>query len=401
MGEKHKFIVPLRVSAIYQAQECAVVGPEMDFAALPYYDKKHQQDINPDVPYLAEAITPRPFEDANFILKAGVHLNWDFPQFLKRTAFRSNDPTEFPAVPTRWLVSRYAPGKSAPEQQWIVESDALMLGEGGATLYDWAQTSIAVDVYAGAQPFAYAGNSDTLAAWQQRGARFTADFIPWQEKHGGRPLTALGWGSPSFDVFYPNCRSVFGFHDPSGTREHSYKVIGWYDELKDDYWLSYLRLRGDTWGLAEIDALTHLDAEHKRRLKQERIAKLLRDDLGVVLASDDTGNSEALTTVENWERMVCCGQAQWLDKALCDPNAALFAMGNTPTEALSALIAEKVVQEQRGPEWENEREKLEDSLAAILMGDRLKSLKLDIGPKFREFRHADEFIGSGGGVLGY
>lgn len=394
MGNKATLIAPIRVYAIYHAQARAVIGPEMDFEALPYYDKQRQQDVNPDVPYLAESIASHPFEDANFILKAGVHLNWDFPQFLKRTRFRASAPTEFPAVPTRWLVSRYAPRGRKPDQQWVVESDALLLGEGGATIYDLAQTSIDVDIYSGEQPFAYVGHSDTLAAWQQRRGRLGSRFVPWKVRHGERPLTALGWGSPSFDVFYPNCRGVFGFHDPAGTPDHRYKVIGWYDDLGDDYWLSYLRMRSGDWGLADIDALAHLDADHKRTLKQERIAGMLRNDLGLALTSDDAASSQPLTQVENWERMVCCGQAQWLDDTLVDANAARYAMGNTPTEALSALIAEQVGQDKLDPE----REKLEDSLAAMLMGDRLKSMRLDIGPKFREFRHADEFVGSDGGV---
>jgi hypothetical protein len=394
MRDKATLIVPIRVYATHLTQERAVVGPEMDFESLPYFDGRRQQDVNPALPYLAESITPRPFEDANLILNAGVHLKWDLPQFLKRTTFRASDPTEFPAVPTRWLVSRYAPRGRKPDQQWIVASDALLVAEGGATIYGLAQTSVDVDIYSGEQPFAYVGHSDTLEGWKERRGRLGDDFIPWKEKHSGRPLTALGWGSPSFDSFYPNCRGVFGFHDPAGTPRHRYKVSGWYGDLGDDYWLSYLRLRDGDWGLSDIDALTHLDAQHKAGLKRERVAKLLRDDLGVLLPAEDAVSREELIQAGRWERMVCCGEAEWLQAALFDPNQALFAMGNTPSEALSALIAEKVVQETRGPEWA----KLEDSLAAILMGDRLKSLKLDIGPKFREFRHADEFDGSDGGM---
>lgn len=395
MRNKVTFIAPIRVYAVYQEQERAVVGPEMDFESLPYYDARRAQDVNPDLPYLAESVIPRPFEDANFILKAGVHLNWDFPSFLKRTKFRAEAPTIFPAVPTRWLISRYAPRGRKPDRQWVVESDALLYDPDGTQIYDLAQTSVDVDIHSGEQPFAYMGHSDTLAAWTQRGGRFGNNFVTWKDKNSGQPLTAMGWGSPSFDVFYPNCRGVFGFHDPAGTPKHRYKVIGWYDDLQDDYWLTYLRLRHGDWGLRDIDALAHLDADHKQTLKRERIAKLLQDDLNVTLPVDAAISSEAITRVENWERMVCCGQAQWLDETLFDENNDVsYAMGNVPAEALSALIAEKVVGEKRGPE----REKLEDSLAAMLMGDRLKSKKLDIGPKFREFRHADEFVGSDGGV---
>ena len=59
------------------------------------------------------------------------------------------------------------------------------------------------------------------------------------------------------------------------------------------------------------------------------------------------------------------------------------------------MIAAKQFEDIDGPE----REKLEDTLDAILMGDQLKSLKADIGPKFREFRHANEFVGTKGGVI--
>src|SRR5438105_5713040 len=45
-------------------------------------------------------------------------------------------------------------------------------------------------------------------------------------------LTAVGYGEPTFAAFYPNCHSVFGFHDadsksapPAGVR---YDVVGWY-----------------------------------------------------------------------------------------------------------------------------------------------------------------------------
>ncbi|MDX2029177.1 MAG: hypothetical protein SF339_00805 [Blastocatellia bacterium] len=391
MCKKSTLIAPIRVHAIYLSQGRAVVGAEFDFESLPYYDARRAQDVNPNLPYLAESVIAPPFADANHILEAGVHLHWDFPSFLRRTKYRADKPTDFPAVPTRWLVSRYAPDGRAPDRQWVVESDALLYG--AALPYDMARTSVDVDIYSGEQPYACVGHSDALAAWRQRAGRLANDFSAWKEMNGGRPLTALGWGTPSFDSFYPNCRGVFGFHDPAGTRDHRYRVVGWYDDLDDDYWLAYLRLRRDDWGLREIDALTHLDDAHRRTLKRERIAGLLRDDLGITLPDAALGG-EDVTDPAQWQRMVCCGEAQWLEEVRFDPDQTRYALGNTPTEALSALIAETIAREK----GEVERQKLEDSLAAMLMGDRLKSLKLDIGPKFREFRHADEFVGGDGGV---
>lgn len=390
MAGKTTLVAPIGVHAIFLSEARAVVGREFDFASLPYYDAQLEHDVNSNLPYLAESVISPPFADANFILEAGVHLHWDLPPFLRRTRYRGSDPIDFPAVPTRWLVSRYDSGGRMPDRQWVVESDVLV--KGAARFRDKAQTSVNVDIYSGEQPFAYLGHSDTLDAWRQRAGRPADGFSRWKDKHGGLPMTALGWGSPGFDSFYPNCRGVFGFHDPAGTRDHRYRVVGWYDDLEDDYWLAYLRLRRDDWGLSEIDGLTHLDDAHRQTLKRERIAGLLSDDLGITLPADVALDSEADPGL--WQRMVCCGEAQWLDEVSFDPDRTRYALGNTPTEALSALIAETVAREK----GEVERQKLEDSLAAMLMGDRLKSLKLDIGPKFREFRHADEFIGSDGGV---
>ncbi len=128
--QKINLIVPIRVYAVFQEEDRAVVGPEIDFESLPFYDAKREQDVNPDGPYLAESVIPRPCEDANFILKAGGHLNWDFSPFLKRTKFRASAPTEFSAVPTHRLIRRYAKSGHEPVRLWVLESDALLCGDG-------------------------------------------------------------------------------------------------------------------------------------------------------------------------------------------------------------------------------------------------------------------------------
>ena len=389
MHARPKLVVPIRVYAIHQAQERAVVGPEMDFESLPYFDRTLGLDMNPDVPYLAESVIPRPFADTEFLLQQGVHLNWDLPRFLKRTKYGSKHAVEFPPAPTRWLVSRFEDDSTTPDRQWIVESDTLLTKLQGVKIYDMAQTSIEVDICSGDRPFTYMGRTDSLAEWIRRQGEPGDDFTSWKSKHGDKALTALGWGSPSFDVFYPNCRDVFGFHDPAGAPQHRYKVVGWYEDLGDDYWLSYLRAKEGYWGFAEIEALAHLAPDRKAELRTEQFKKQLRDDLGIEIPQ-----GADFAQADQWQRMVCCGESVYLgDRALANA-PTLFAMGNTPIEALTALIAEKVVKE----DGSLEREKLEDSFAAMLMGDRLKSQKLDIGPKFREFRHADEFVGSGGGL---
>ncbi|RMD98224.1 MAG: hypothetical protein D6816_16500 [Bacteroidetes bacterium] len=380
--------------AIYQAEDRAVIGPEMDFESLPYFDKELGQDVNSDVPYLAESIIAPPFDDTNFLLESGVHLNWDFPQFLKRTKYGASQVAEFPPAPNRWLISRFSGESKIPEKQWVIESDALLTNLKGAKIYDMAQTSLPVDIHSGERPYTYMGRVERLENWLKN-QHTDGDFTTWKEKHSNKPLTAVGWGSLSFDVFYPNCRGVFAFHDPFGTKEHQYVVSGWYaDPDADDYWLYYLRTKAGTWGFEAVDRIEHLDEAQKKALKFEQVSKAIRADLGIEIQGLGQRDVETFTQAENWQGMQCYGKARFIDEQLFDADQLFFAAGNTPVEALTAMIAERVVGETNS----HKKEKLEDSLSAILMGDRLKSKKLDIGPKFREFRHADEFMATQGGL---
>lgn len=396
--QKLTLTVPIRVYSIYQAEDEAVIGPEVDFESLPYFDKELQLDMNSDVPYLAESVISRPFEDTNFLLKKGVHLNWDFPQFLKTTAYGAENSNEFPPVPTRWLVSRYtkdSKGKAKTlEANWIVESDALVKNLKGAKIYDMAQTSLPVDINSGERPYTYMGRIEKMEEWKNRAGKPGKKYSDWFKEHGEKEsLTAMGWGSMSFDVFYPNCRGVFGLHDPDGTEDHIYKVVGWYHRIEEDYWKTYLNKKKGKYGFSEIDQLEHLEEKRKEELKKNQFIKAIKDDFGIDFKSSK--HSTTLSSSDSWERMICCGESHFLEDYEPNEKDLRFALGNTPIEALSAMLAEHPAM---GGLEGAAREKLEDSLSAMLMGDRLKSKKLDIGPKFREFRHADEFVASDGGL---
>lgn len=455
--------VPIRVYSIYQDKDEAVVGPEVDFESLPYFDKDLQMDMNADVPYLAESVISRPFENTNFLLKKGVHVNWDFPKFLKTTKFDDKAGNEFPAVPNRWLIARFFEQENAPfsDKSWIIESDALLTDLNGAKIYDMAQTSIPADFNEGERPYTYMGKVWDFKEWVKNKPK---NYTNWKEKHG-KPLTAMGWGSPSFDVFYPNCRGVFGFYDPDGDERHTYKVVGWYEDMEDDYWLYFLKSINWDKVSKEIDQIPHLSNERKGDLKNERFEKRLQEKLGISFHDKLTWKQEIIEDINkrsdmseerkeefikeliegvykekeynkvnleeetadylanpnNWDRMVCCGESIELGKNFFDPKRIqgqyeegideidgkstelLFAMGNTPIEALSAMIVhekqEDLFDTSNGLPTDSELTKLEDSLSAMLMGDRLKSKKLDIGPKFREYRHDDQFVAREGGSI--
>jgi hypothetical protein len=395
-------IVAVKVHAIVQSENRAVVGPEMDFESLPYYDQALQMDMNPSLPYLAESIISQPFDDCNFLLKKGVHINWDFPDFLKRSKIGAPSSTEFPPVPTRWYIIRYI-GEDV-DKEWIIESDAVLQDLRGVNFMDMAQTSLNVDIHSGKRPYSYMGRREELNEWVERGGDPGPQYTNWKDVQG-TPLTALGWGSPSFDIFYPNCRSVFGFHDSEITNAAGnlkYKVIGWYGDESDDYWNYYLSNKEAEIAsvLNHLNELTHLDIETKKKHAKEVIEKMITDSLAISLdiTSYISIEEEKIKVGIPTGGMICIGEVLVTTEP-GDPFSEMgnphFALGNTPTEALSAMI----VAEQFKGLKDLEREKLEDTFEAILMGDRLKSLNADIGPKFREFRHADQFYGSDGGVV--
>ncbi len=399
--EKKPLLVSINVQVIIQPEDRPVVGPEMDFESLPYFDQALNLDMNPGLPYLAEAIISQPFDDCDFLLKKGVHLNWDFPAFLKRSKIGATTPTEFPPVPTRWLITRYM--GDTLEKQWIIESDALLQDQQGANFMDRAQTSLTVDIHSGKRPYSYLGRVNELQDWKERQGVCGDTYTNWKAAQGA-PLTAMGWGSPSFDTFYPNCRGVFGFHDPEITsvdKPITYKVVGWYGEDGDDYWTYYLTKKEAQIKTVvdQLNELAQLDGEAKKAHATEAIEKLIADDLGIVLDSSPYISiaEGKITASLPAGGMVCFGEVSPTaeqQEPFPKTGAPLFAIGNTPTEALSALLVAEQFNDLEGLK----REKLEDTFEAILMGDRLKSLKADIGPKFREFRHADEFYGSDGGI---
>jgi hypothetical protein len=302
-------MVPIHLDALYLKKDRSVVETMADFSRLPYSDGV--RDINPDVANLSEQILSQPFEDRSLQLKPGIHLHWALPDALTRgfqAKNRANNDHDkaiiFPDVPNRWLVTR---ADRTERQQWVVESDYRHPpGSSGP------QIGIS-HPYLGnghPQPFRYLGRKLPLAAWKNK-----SNSDQYLER-----LTAIGYGEPTFAAFYPNCLSVFGFHDatpPQSLRDVQYDVIGWYSEPRRD-------------GL-QSKALSEAFA------KKEYVA---------------------LKEVYQWvvERLPDCPLPPFPERTICyahltfataDPNDDLpeqrkvaIAIGNTGTEALSAYLAD-------------------------------------------------------------
>ncbi|MBD2385019.1 hypothetical protein [Cylindrospermum sp. FACHB-282] len=345
-------VVPIHLDALCLVKPRYITEPMVDFTRLPYFDAKVGQDINPDTPYLSEAILSKPFQDQRLQLKAGIHLHWSLPDALTQ-AQHQDDVTVFPAVPNRWLVtrSRKTSDHFVVEQQWLVESDFLSDDNPGSVNYPY----IAEQMSSGFQrPFRYLGRKVPLDTWQ---------VVTSPDSYLTK-LTAVGYGEPTFAAFYPNCHSIFGFHDPEyGTerpQDLRYDIVGWYANIEQDALHALLQplTTGTPWQTAIQEVFSW------------------------------TAQTDTLQP----ERLVCYAQITFEPSADADiTNPKLVeagtdtgvSVGNTATESLAAHLGSQI--DGIVPD------ELEDLLEALQLADHLEEQRLDVGPKFREGRHEGTF----------
>ncbi len=224
-------LIPIHLDALHLESPMAVAGALADFSRLPWYDGV--RDRNPDSPFLAEAVISEPFQNDTLTLQAGIHLHWSLPDALNRSV-QGAQGRDFPAVPNRWLVRRI--DDQGVVARWVVESDYLWPRNATAPA-GTITVPIPLDRrHPHRQPFRYMGRQLTLEDWRQDAGQGTywKDFF-------GKPLTAVGYGHPAFDAFYPSSSTVFGFFDPEFAgdvrSELRYDLVGWYDDSRDDYLL--------------------------------------------------------------------------------------------------------------------------------------------------------------------
>ena len=222
-------LVPVHLDALVLDHDQMVVEATAEFSRLPFCAKK--RDINPDIANVSEEIVSTPFQNQNLFLKKGIHLHWSLPDALTRARYNPESPEkqDFPRVPNRWLVTR-CNKSGAVEKEWLIESDYLhpaldgnLAGNGVTIPYHKDQS----------QRFRYMGRSMELSA-----------YAPKDSDESYPKLTAVGYGEPTFAAFYPNCYSVFGFHDPgySGTNdERRYYLTGWYSDPDEDILMTHVR----------------------------------------------------------------------------------------------------------------------------------------------------------------
>lgn len=279
--------VDIRLDVLKVEHPLTVAREMADFRRLPYFDGTG--DANANVSYLSQNHITPPFQDRDLLLKRGAYLHWSLPSPLTHGRYdHKARRIVFPPVPNRWLITRTTKPEATPKS-WIVESDYLYppdekgMAEGlrkGAITYP-----IHSDPTASEPPFRFIGRAVPLKEWNRTG---DGDYLPLSN-----PLTAIGYGDPTFAAFFPSCRSVFGFYDDELWRDAEYSVIGWYSSI----------------------AL-------------ESSAAALVDDL----------DGWALD-VSSATRLVCCAASGEVIQPNNGDVEVQVIVGNTATEALSAYLA--------------------------------------------------------------
>ena len=379
-------LAPIHVDALYVREGRRVSQPMADFTRLPYFDGA--RDVNASIAWLSEEIVAEPFQDEHFFLEKGIHLHWSFPQALTRAVYSGDvreGPPVFPRLPNRWLVTRGREGAGAPtiEKQWVIESDYLWPEDpDGKTL---AGRSIAYPNWEGHapgsayRPFRRLGRVLSLDAWMKRDRA--------QGAYLSEPLTAVGYGEPGFAAFYPNCHSVFGFHDPQIAAKPPeglyYQVIGWYDRPENDY-LQIL--------LAEADRTRTPD-----QTRRDLMTGILKEKLRWVVPGD--APTDAIIACRG--RVTLQPKGDPLQSPRLDSPTATF--GASVTEALSSYLAMELAREllPQGSDEARAKKKaeIEDQLEAVMLAPQLDHRQLDLAAKFREARHAKGFVAVDAGIL--
>jgi len=352
-------IVPVRIEAKYLESSCMAASPLADFTKLPWNDGT--KDINADNPFVADGIVHQPFESQNILLPAGVHLHFILPHYLgQQIPKNSGLPTAgtLPAAPNRWLITKSDNG--AQTQQWIIESDFVHPLED----YQPVEATCIIPSKQG-RPYRYMGRTTLLS--DKRATKDTSDTF--KSLNRNIPLTVVGYGDMNFSSFYPNCMGVFGFHDKDGTPSASlkYSILGWNAAREDDLLNQ---------AIAKILANSASATAVQINAQLQNLFKL-------EISTDTPLSSSAIP------RTVFYGEIKVDGKSNTVKPDLKISIGNTGTEALSALLANEISS--------TEKQAIEEQLESILLFSKLDHLITDTGPKFLEARHEKGFRSSHSG----
>ncbi|MGB3511271.1 MAG: hypothetical protein WBA93_18950 [Microcoleaceae cyanobacterium] len=366
-------LIPIHVDALCLNKQQQVLRAMADYTLLPYIYKNYTYGSGQK--NLSETALA-PLFNQEFTLKAGIHLHWSLPDALTDGEHTINGTT-FPKVPNRWLIVRKGGNQGA--KTWIVENDYLypVLEPGdNSPPPDAINILIQPPHLATVDPndpntyqyprYRYMGKCWELSEWQ-------ADT---QNKEYAEELTAIGNQATvavfdevkaTFAAFYPNCHSVFGFHDPDYVTDTppnglQYDAIGWYSDLEDD-------------------CLTQFLAENCDQTTEELLEALQEQFYWTI-----KGGGELPDRTLYHSRITFTGQGGSLQNF----ETPKVAVANSDSEAISAYLAHEF-NGDTNDEGKSIRKNVQDTLEALQLSERLESKKVDLDAKFREGRHERGF----------
>ena len=379
----NSLLVPIHLDALSLLQTTAVAEEMTDYTLLPYYyNFNNWWERNANEPFLSSTVLSPPFEHLNLNLEAGIHLHWSLPDALTK-GLNTATGLVFPAVPNRWLIMRS--GGDMSSATWVVESDYLHpcdIRSSNPPENVWGSINILYppeeEYY---QPFRFMGRTLTLSEWRNR--EDGGEYVDRLTAIGGlapeQQVKTLDNEKAAFAAFYPNCRSVFGFHDADLAGQNppqnlQYNVIGWYSDSQQDY-------------------LSVLLQEHPNSTPEELLEALLEKSGWTVNLENKSFPRQTIC----YSKLKFTQSGSPSDPTTTIPNPVI-AVGNTATEALAAYLSHDFAP---GSDSNSQqiRQIIEDQLEALQLTERLEQQKLDVGPKFRDARHEREFSATDGGML--
>lgn len=378
-AEELGLVVPINIEAL-----CIGENPGAIFEPPPYDFSQLPNNENSATPNLSEKV----MTGGLVRLESGIHLHWALPDGLTHGQSLQNATGNivFPTTPDRWLISRVFTDLANPSQpinhvkSWVVESNYCSL-----TQPDEDRPSITVpfndDKDDDENPYRFLGRVQEYEKWVAQQYQKKINPNPTDDDNYVTGLSAVGYGLAEFAASYHNCRSNFGFYDtdvdlkalgePGKDKLLAYHVIGWYSQITDDP-LNQLPLQLDPSAFNEIlNKITEPNDQDifKNAYQQQAIP----DGPYILIGNTSTENQAQLVGIltqsgYNFLQQVL-EQYQWsLPSGTLDKNPIVdhtllsgmitniqwnettnyfdplktgvnIAVGNTPTEALSALIA--------------------------------------------------------------
>ena len=239
-NEMPKIIIPMTVLA-YRAKEFQKYIPQIN----PNYDKFGNSEKKDDIiedniiedNIIGDDITPITFKTKTS-LQEGVHLHFILPSaFRHGTKDKNTNSIQYPRVPDKFIVTRMFVDKNTNEIVHdcnIVDSAFISVNNNS----DEPKTTIP-----------YMVKNEKIKRYRYLGRNYSGFVKPSSDENSYLEdgLYAVGPGDPLFNVYYLNCRSVFGYYDnlkddkifdkekgSFKTDSVTYSVIGYYSNAEND-----------------------------------------------------------------------------------------------------------------------------------------------------------------------